>query len=81
MVHLGEEDGAGGTDDEGGPQRYGVRQSVRASENAIHCVCFFAVVNCVQAHPVDCCVATSGIDDTIKVKRSLPLGEFGTAGG
>lgn len=26
------------------------------------------VVNCVQAHPYDCAVATSGIDDTIKVR-------------
>ncbi|KAI8550285.1 hypothetical protein RHMOL_Rhmol06G0093200 [Rhododendron molle] len=26
-----------------------------------------AVVNCVQCHPVDCVVATSGIDNTIKI--------------
>ena len=26
-----------------------------------------AVVNCVQCHPFDCFVATSGIDNTIKV--------------
>ncbi|EHA8588801.1 putative WD and tetratricopeptide repeats protein 1 [Cocos nucifera] len=26
-----------------------------------------AVVNCVQCHPFDCAIATSGIDDTIKV--------------
>jgi WD40 repeat protein len=26
-----------------------------------------AVVNCVQSHPFDCAVATSGIDNTIKV--------------
>lgn len=25
------------------------------------------VVNCIQAHPYDCAVATSGIDNTIKV--------------
>ncbi|GJP37320.1 hypothetical protein CLOM_g21744 [Closterium sp. NIES-68] len=25
------------------------------------------VVNCIQCHPFDCCVATSGIDDTIKL--------------
>lgn len=25
------------------------------------------VVNCVQCHPFDCAVATSGIDNTIKV--------------
>jgi hypothetical protein len=27
----------------------------------------FTVVNCVQCHPFDCVVATSGIDSTIKV--------------
>lgn len=27
----------------------------------------FAVVNCVQSHPFDCAIATSGIDNTIKV--------------
>lgn len=27
----------------------------------------FLVVNCVQCHPFDCAVATSGIDNTIKV--------------
>lgn len=26
-----------------------------------------AVVNCVQSHPFDCAIATSGIDNTIKV--------------
>ncbi|ONK75625.1 uncharacterized protein A4U43_C03F18850 [Asparagus officinalis] len=26
-----------------------------------------AVVNCVQCHPFDCAVATSGIDNTIKI--------------
>lgn len=26
-----------------------------------------AVVNCVQCHPFDCVVATSGIDSTIKI--------------
>lgn len=28
---------------------------------------FSAVVNCIQSHPLDCVVATSGIDMTIKV--------------
>lgn len=27
----------------------------------------FSVVNCVQSHPFDCAIATSGIDNTIKV--------------
>ncbi|CAK9148999.1 unnamed protein product [Ilex paraguariensis] len=26
-----------------------------------------AVVNCVQCHPFDCVVATSGIDNTVKI--------------
>lgn len=29
--------------------------------------CIFLVVNCVQCHPFDCTIATSGIDSTIKV--------------
>lgn len=28
------------------------------------------VVNCVQCHPFDCVVATSGIDNTIKVSTN-----------
>lgn len=32
-----------------------------------------AVVNCVQSHPFDCAVATSGIDNTIKVSSGLPM--------
>jgi WD and tetratricopeptide repeat-containing protein 1 len=35
------------------------------------------VVNCVQAHPFDCAVATSGIDDTIKVRGVRGLGLVG----
>lgn len=31
------------------------------------CFASFLVVNCVQCHPFDCVIATSGIDDTIKV--------------
>ncbi|KAJ3673715.1 hypothetical protein LUZ60_005707 [Juncus effusus] len=40
-----------------------------------------AVVNCIQAHPFDCAVATSGIDNTIKMWT--PSGEVPsmTAGG
>jgi hypothetical protein len=30
-----------------------------------------AVVNCVQCHPFDCAIATSGIDSTIKVCESV----------
>ncbi|KAF6160671.1 hypothetical protein GIB67_019611 [Kingdonia uniflora] len=29
--------------------------------------CFAVVVNCVQCHPSDCTIATSGIDSTIKI--------------
>jgi hypothetical protein len=32
-----------------------------------HAPCLFIVVNCIQSHPHDCAVATSGIDNTIKV--------------
>lgn len=43
-----------------------------------------AVVNCVQSHPFDCVVATSGIDDTIKIwtpLASVPsVVDGGTAG-
>ena len=31
------------------------------------CFTFSIVVNCIQSHPFDCAVATSGIDNTIKV--------------
>nr|XP_029121469.1 WD and tetratricopeptide repeats protein 1 isoform X3 [Elaeis guineensis] len=31
------------------------------------CFASFLVVNCVQCHPFDCAIATSGIDDTIKM--------------
>jgi hypothetical protein len=31
------------------------------------------VVNCVQSHPFDCAVATSGIDNTIKVYHQYSL--------
>lgn len=35
--------------------------------NSSYSVGVFAVVNCVQSHPFDCAIATSGIDNTIKV--------------
>jgi WD and tetratricopeptide repeats protein 1 len=38
------------------------------SEIQILCL---VVVNCIQAHPFDCAVATSGIDNTIKVCYSF----------
>jgi hypothetical protein len=31
------------------------------------------VVNCIQSHPFDCAVATSGIDNTIKVHHQYSL--------
>lgn len=34
----------------------------------------FSVVNCVQSHPFDCAIATSGIDNTIKAS----MNEFGS---
>ncbi|KAM0971922.1 hypothetical protein EV1_019493 [Malus domestica] len=43
-----------------------------------------AVVNCVQCHPVDCVVATSGIDNTIKIwtpSASVPSIVAGGAAG
>lgn len=38
-------------------------------------LCSFTVVNCVQCHPFDCVVATSGIDNTIKVSLVMDLFE------
>nr|GME14894.1 WD and tetratricopeptide repeats protein 1-like isoform X1 [Ipomoea batatas] len=32
-----------------------------------------AVVNCIQCHPYDCVVATSGIDNTIKIWTPIDL--------
>lgn len=43
-----------------------------------------AVVNCVQCHPFDCVVATSGIDSTIKIwtpSASVPSIVAGGAAG
>ncbi|PON63445.1 WD repeat containing protein [Parasponia andersonii] len=43
-----------------------------------------AVVNCVQSHPFDCVVATSGIDNTIKIwtpTASVPSSVAGGAAG
>ncbi|KAL3504844.1 hypothetical protein ACH5RR_034685 [Cinchona calisaya] len=43
-----------------------------------------AVVNCIQCHPFDCVVATSGIDDTIKIwtpTASVPATVAGGAAG
>ncbi|GAQ78710.1 hypothetical protein KFL_000170560 [Klebsormidium nitens] len=39
------------------------------------------VVNCVQAHPYDCAVATSGIDDTIKIWSPLAENPSSVSGG
>lgn len=51
-----------------------------------HCCCplntvshasyFSSVVNCIQSHPYDCAVATSGIDNTIKVTNLIFLEIF-----
>nr|XP_027092503.1 WD and tetratricopeptide repeats protein 1-like [Coffea arabica] len=43
-----------------------------------------AVVNCIQCHPFDCVVATSGIDNTIKIwtpSASVPSSVAGGAAG
>nr|GMD41351.1 WD and tetratricopeptide repeats protein 1 isoform X1 [Ipomoea batatas]GMD99565.1 WD and tetratricopeptide repeats protein 1 isoform X1 [Ipomoea batatas]GME00357.1 WD and tetratricopeptide repeats protein 1 isoform X1 [Ipomoea batatas] len=43
-----------------------------------------SVVNCIQSHPYDCVVATSGIDNTIKIwtpRASVPSIVAGGAAG
>ncbi|KAF3326482.1 WD and tetratricopeptide repeats protein 1 isoform X2 [Carex littledalei] len=40
-----------------------------------------AVVNCIQAHPFDCAVATSGIDNTIKIWTPIAEVASRVAGG
>ncbi|XP_011622171.1 WD and tetratricopeptide repeats protein 1 isoform X1 [Amborella trichopoda] len=39
------------------------------------------VVNCVQCHPFDCCIATSGIDNTIKIWSPFAQAPSVVAGG
>eukprot|EP00271_Cylindrocystis_brebissonii_P017020 TRINITY_DN4247_c0_g1_i1.p2 TRINITY_DN4247_c0_g1~~TRINITY_DN4247_c0_g1_i1.p2 ORF type:complete len:141 (-),score=31.01 TRINITY_DN4247_c0_g1_i1:159-581(-) len=39
------------------------------------------VVNCIQCHPFDCCVATSGIDDSIKLWTPVAEVASRSAGG
>ncbi|MFS7913144.1 putative transcription factor WD40-like family [Helianthus anomalus] len=41
----------------------------------------YIIVNCVQSHPYDCVVATSGIDNTIKIWTPLASVPSVVAGG
>lgn len=49
-----------------------LRFEKKKKKNHLIC-CIFLVVNCVQCHPFDCTIATSGIDSTIKVSIKMRI--------